>query len=139
MLNRYVLVPGDLLTLGGITLMGFATHNELGPSYLPRMAASFLPLTLGWFLIAPWFGLFQKEILENAKQLWRPLVVMLIVGALAAIVRSFVLDTPIIPIFVLVLSTTSAMSMIFWRSIYLIVSRIINKTRFSTFPPSSTP
>ena len=97
MKNRYILILGDLLALGVITIIGFASHGEMGPSYLPRMAASFFPVCAAWFLLAPWFGLFQNDIVQNARQLWRPVLVMSFAGPLAALLRGFILNSPVIP------------------------------------------
>jgi hypothetical protein len=123
MKNRYILILGDLLALGIITFIGFTTHGEIGLSYLPRMAASFFPVTAAWFLLAPWFGLFRNDIVQNARQLWRPMLVMLFAGPLAALLRGSMLDSPVIPVFVVVLSLTSALGLIVWRSVYYFLNR----------------
>jgi hypothetical protein len=44
------------------SLIGFATHDETDMSYLPRMAAAFLPVLFAWFVLAPWFGLFDEQV-----------------------------------------------------------------------------
>ena len=54
----YFLIIGDILALLIITLIGFVTHDEMDVSFLGRMSAVFFPLTLAWFLLAPWLGLF---------------------------------------------------------------------------------
>jgi hypothetical protein len=123
MKNRYILILGDLLALGVITIIGFASHGEMGPSYLPRMAASFFPVCAAWFLLAPWFGLFQNDIVQNARQLWRPVLVMSFAGPLAALLRGFILNSPVIPVFVVVLSITSALGSILWRAVYYLLNR----------------
>jgi hypothetical protein len=123
MKNRYILILGDLLALGVITIIGFASHGEMGPSYLPRMAASFFPVCAAWFLLAPWFGLFQNDIVQNARQLWRPVLVMSFAGPLAALLRGFILNSPVIPVFVVVLSITSALGLILWRAVYYLLNR----------------
>jgi len=123
MKNRYILILGDLLALGIITLIGFTTHGEIGPSYLPRMAASFFPVCAAWFLLAPWFGLFQNDIVQNGRQLWRPVLVIFFAGPLAALLRGFILNSPVIPVFVVVLSITSALGLILWRAVYYLLNR----------------
>ena len=123
-----ILILGDILTIALITLIGFATHGEVGagsPSpyiVLPRMAAAFFPLTAAWFLLAPWFGLFQKEIISNPRQLWRPALAMFFAAPLAAILRGLILNTPIIPIFAVVLGGTSAFGMAVWRALILLLN-----------------
>jgi hypothetical protein len=126
-MKKYILILGDILTMLLTTLIGFATHGEVGagspgPSIiLPRMAAAFFPLTVGWFLLAPWFGLFQNEITSNPKQLWRPAPAMFFAAPLAAILRGLILNAPIIPIFAIVLGATSALGMVVWRALFLVL------------------
>jgi hypothetical protein len=59
------------------------------------MLAAFVPLTVAWFLLAPWLGLFQSEIISIPKQLWRPVLVMLFVAPFAPFC-GLVLNAPII-------------------------------------------
>jgi len=123
MQNRSVLMVGDILAIGFITLIGFATHGETGLSFLPRMAATFFPLVIGWFLLAPRLGLFQDEVIHNARQLWRPALAALFAAPLAAVLRGLMLNTPIIPIFAVVLGVISALGMVVWRALYFLLNR----------------
>jgi hypothetical protein len=118
-----ILYVGDILTLAILTLIGFAAHGEKDLSFLPRMGAVFVPMILSWFLVSPWLRLFQPDITSNLNQLWRVPVSMLFVVPLAALVRSLILNMPIIPIFVLVLSATFALGMTIWRGIHLFLNR----------------
>jgi DUF3054 family protein len=121
--DRSVLIVGDILAIGFITLIGFATHGETGLSFLPRMAATFFPLVIGWFLLAPRLGLFQDEVIHNARQLWRPALATLFAAPLAAVLRGLMLNAPIIPIFAIVLGAASALGMVAWRALYFILNR----------------
>jgi hypothetical protein len=123
MKNKIILIFGDSLTLLIVTLIGFAIHGESGVSFLLRMLAAFIPLLIGWFLLAPWFGLFKAEIILNPKQIWRPALAMLFAGPLAVVLRGLILNAPIIPIFAVVLSVTSAFGMTIWRGLYLLLKR----------------
>ena len=114
---------GDILAMLAITLIGFATHGELNTSFITRMSALFFPLIIAWFLLSPWFGLFQTEIISNPRQLWRPALAMLLAVPLAAVLRGLILNAPIIPIFVVVLITISALGMLVWRGIYFLFNR----------------
>ena len=122
-MNQPLLVLGDILALFLTTLVGFVTHRETGLSFLGRFFASFLPLTLGWFLLAPWFGLFQQVITSNPKQLWRPVLAMLFAAPLAVVLRGLVLNAAILPIFAVVLGATSALGMLIWRALYFLLNR----------------
>jgi hypothetical protein len=130
MKSKYTLILGDILTLFIVTLIGFATHGETTISFLPRMLATFIPLLIGWFLLAPWFQLFAptqpppnsriggrwREATEGAK---RVALAMLFAGPLAVVLHGLILNAPIIPIFAVVLSATSALGMMIWRMVYL--------------------
>jgi flagellar biosynthesis protein FliQ len=121
--NRSVLIIGDILAIGIVTLIGFATHRETALSFLPRMAATFFPLVIAWFLLAPWLGLFQNKIIHNARQLWRPALSALFAAPLAAVLRGFLLHAPIIPIFAIVFGGSSALGMVVWRAMYVLLNR----------------
>ena len=124
-----ILILGDILAILIVTVIGFATHGEVGTAspgalvVLPRMAAVFFPLTIAWFVLSPFLGLFQQEFTSNPKQLWRPVLAMVFAAPLAAVLRGFLLNAPIIPIFAVVLASTSAFGMLVWRGIYLLLIR----------------
>ena len=117
------LIVGDILAILIVTLIGFATHGEADISFLPRMAAMFFPLLISWCLLSPFLGLFQHEITSNAGQLWRPVLAMIFAAPLAAVLRGLILNAPILPIFAVVLGATSALGMLVWRGIYLLLQR----------------
>ncbi len=122
-MNKTILILGDIFALLVVTLIGFATHGEAGLSFLPHMVAAFVPLVISWFLIAPWLGLFQDEVIRNAKQLWLPALAMLFAGPLAVVIRGLILNELIPPIFAVVLSVTSALGMVIWRTLYFLLNR----------------
>jgi hypothetical protein len=127
--NKYILVFGDLLAIAMVTFIGFASHGEAGVSFVPRMAAAFFPLVIAWFLLAPWFGLFQVEILHNARQLWRPALTALFAAPLAAVLRGFILNAPVLPIFAAILGMTTAAGMVIWRALYFLLKLKAGKER----------
>jgi hypothetical protein len=116
--SKRILIIGDILAILIVTIIGFATHGETGTSFLPRMAVIFFPLTIAWFILSSFLGLFQPEITSNPKQLWRAVLAMFFVAPLAVVIRGLILNAPIIPIFAVVLSATSAFGMSVWRGIY---------------------
>jgi len=117
------LVFGDILAILLVTVIGFATHGEADLSFLPRMATAFFPMTIAWFLLSPFLGLFRTEFASDPKHLWRPVFVMIFAALLAAVLRGFLLNAPILPIFAVVLASTSALGMFLWRGIYLLLTR----------------
>jgi Protein of unknown function (DUF3054) len=121
---KWILYVGDVLVILIVTLVGFATHGEADLSFLPRMLAAFVPLAIAWFLLSPWFGLFQQEITSSPKQLWRPVFAMLFAAPLAVVIRGLILNAPIIPVFAVVFSSASAFGVSIWRGLhFLIVGR----------------
>lgn len=118
MKNIHRLILGDLLAIALVTVIGFATHGETDFSLLPRMLTTFLPMSVAWFLVAPFLGLFQPEITGNSRQLWRPFLGMVFAGPLAALLRAFLLNTVVIPIFAIVLSGFAGLGMLAWRLIW---------------------
>ncbi len=121
--NFLIIVIGDIIVLAIVTLIGFSTHGEVNVSFLPRMAATLIPLCGAWFLIAPWFGLFDDEVTSNAKLFWRPALALLFAGPLAVVVRALILNAAVAPIFAVVFSSTSAFGMMIWRVIYIWLSK----------------
>ena len=119
-MKKSVLIIGDLLAIALVTYIGFATHGEANLAFLPRMAAAFFPLTVSWFLLAPFVGLFQDQTVPHTRQLGRAALTALFAAPLAAILRGFILNAPVIPIFAAVLAGTSALGMVIWRSLYLL-------------------
>ena len=129
--NRSVLILGDIFALGLVTIIGFAMHGETDLSFLPRVAATFFPLLIGWFLLAPRLGLFQDEVIHHARQLWRPALTALFAAPLAAVLRGLMLNAPIIPIFAVVLGVTSALGMFVWRMIWYWITKRISPTEIT--------
>ena len=119
-MKQSVLIIGDLLAIGLVTYIGFATHGEADVAFLPRMAAAFLPLTISWFLLASFVGLLQGQTVTHARQLGRVALTAFFAAPLAAVLRGFILNAPVIPIFAAVLAGTSALGMVIWRSLYLL-------------------
>lgn len=117
------LIVGDIVAILIVTLIGFATHDEMGISFVPRMAAMFFSLLWAWFLLSPFLGLFQKDLTANPRQLWRPALAMIFAAPFAAVLRGFLLNAPIIPIFAAVLAATAAFGMFLWRGLYILIAR----------------
>jgi hypothetical protein len=124
-MKRLPLIIGDLAALAVITAIGFATHGEIGISYLPRFLAAYVPIALTWFLLAPWFSLFDESVTRNAAALYRPALTVIFAAPLAAVLRGFLLGEDIQPIFALVFVTTNAAGMVAWRAIWLWLSKKI--------------
>ena len=116
--KKNVLIIGDGIALIILVTIGFATHGEQGLSFIPRMAAVFFPTLLAWFVLAPWFGLFDPQVIKEFKVFWRIPFVVLFAVPLALVIRGFILNTPVVPLFAAVFTTTSSLGLLVWRTIY---------------------
>ena len=121
--KKTILILGDTLAIALLTFIGFATHGEIGLSYILRMGTTFFPVLVSWFLIAPWLGLFDAQVVANPKLLWRILLAMLFAAALAAILRAALLHSAALPIFALVLGATNGLGILIWRAVYFMMTR----------------
>jgi len=125
--KKNILIIGDIISLAILTVIGFATHGETDTSYLPRMAAVFLPMVVGWFILIPWMGLFDEQIIAIPKNLWRIILVMLFLAPLAATVRAAILGAAMLPLFPLILGSSNAIGMVVWRWLYIFIARRVAK------------
>lgn len=121
--KKSTLILGDVIAFAILTVIGFATHSETELSFLPRMAAVFVPVILGWFILAPWFGLFDEAIISNLKNLLRIPLAMLFVAPFAVILRGAWLNAPALPLFALIFGGSNALGMMVWRWLYIFIAR----------------
>lgn len=118
-----ILALGDLFALAIITVIGFATHAQSDLSFTPRMLTTFLPISLAWFVTAPWLGLFDPGLARAPRQLWRPALAMLLAAPLTGVLRAAMLGGVVLPLFVLILGGSAALGMLVWRGLWLLVSK----------------
>lgn len=123
--KKTILILGDVLAIALLTVIGFATHGETDASYLPRMAAAFFPVVFAWFVLAPWFELFDEGVISNPKNLLRIMLVILFAAPTAVILRAAWLNSAALPLFTLILGSTNALGMIVWRWIYIFIAKRI--------------
>jgi hypothetical protein len=117
------LILGDLLAISILTVIGFASHGETDASFLPRMAATFVPMAASWFLLAPTLGLFDVERVRSTRQLWRPAWGAFFASQMAVILRGLWLNAPVLPLFGIILGATAALGMVIWRGIWIWMTR----------------
>ncbi|GAP15502.1 hypothetical protein LARV_03291 [Longilinea arvoryzae] len=114
------LVIGDGLVVLAITLFGFESHNQSLTGL--RWMSTFLPVVLAWGLIAPWFGLYQPQVVNRPWQVWRILPTLILATPLAVFLRSLWLGRPIIWVFALVLGGILMLAFFIWRLIWAFAS-----------------
>ena len=123
MKKKNILILGDIIALAILTVVGFATHGETGFSFLPRMGVIYLPMLFGWFVLSPWFGLSDEQVITNPKNLWRIILAMLFISPLAATLRAALLGAAMLPLFPLILGGSNAIGMMVWRWIYIFIAK----------------
>lgn len=118
---------GDFVTLFLLTVVGFASHQELNTAGW-RLLTTFLPLCAAWLLSAPVLGLYRYDVYSSPHQLWKSIWAMVLAGPLAALLRGLWLNRPILPIFVLVLTGFGMLGILFWRFLFwlFIARRVAN-------------
>lgn len=119
--NRYVLIAGDIITLAIVTIIGFASHGTADTAG-SRMLTTFIPLVAAWLLIAPYLKVYDRNIVLEGSQLWRPLWAMVLAAPMAAWLRGLMLSSPILPVFVVILGGVSAVAILIWRGLYWLVA-----------------
>lgn len=119
--NRYVLIAGDIITLAIVTIIGFASHGTADTAG-SRMLTTFIPLVAAWLLIAPYLNVYDRKIVLEGSQLWRPLWAMVLAAPMAAWLRGLMLSSPILPVFVVILGGVSAVAILIWRGLYWLVA-----------------
>ncbi|HSG41645.1 MAG TPA: DUF3054 domain-containing protein [Anaerolineales bacterium] len=121
--QNHILIAGDILAIAILTLIGFASHEELAVSFIPRMGATFFPVAISWFVIAPWFGLFQNDYQSKVRLHWRIAIAALYASTMAAALRGLILGTDIPPVFIVALGAATALGMVIWRWLYSRINR----------------
>lgn len=123
----FVLIAVDILVLALVTIIGFASHGSIETAG-SRMITTFLPLTVAWFLIAPHLMVYNKILVQDFRHLWRPFWAMILAAPMAAWLRGIILNTPILPIFVLIIGGVSAFAILLWRGLYWLLVVKVKKT-----------
>lgn len=118
----WVLVVGDVLVLGLVTVFGFRFH-QMSEAGVGRMLATFAPWLLGWLLAGVPTGVFDTTKTSDWRELWRPLWVMALASPLAGVLRGVWLGVEVRPIFVFVMAGVSGLAMLAWRGAYWLVRR----------------
>jgi len=129
-----LLVIGDMMVLLLVTLIGFASHDRLDSGIL-RILATWIPLLAGWGLIGVHVGVFDPARAADPRQLWRPVWAMVLAGPFAGWMRAVWLGSVVTPIFVVILGGVSALSILAWRSVYLVLH---HRTGFKTTANETT-
>jgi Protein of unknown function (DUF3054) len=118
----WILLAGDIVAIAIVTLIGFARHGELETAGL-RPLTTFLPFSLTWLLLSPFFGVYRPEKILSPSGFWRPATAAILAAPFAAMLRGLILSSPVQPVFVLVLGLTEALGILIWRAVFIFLLR----------------
>lgn len=116
-----ILILGDFAVFLLVTVIGFANHNSQFD--FRRLLANWLPLCLAWGMAAPILGLWNAKQLPFQKAWWRILWAGILSVPLAVVIRGFILNTPTIGIFVLVMLAFTTLGLLVWRLVWYLITR----------------
>ncbi len=123
-----VLIVGDALALLAFGVIGRMTHN-LSASDVSGVLETTVPFMVGWFVVAPWFGLFRSEIaLAPMKTTVLTLLAWVPIGypiglVLWALVRRRSIPDGIAPEFAIAALAATVVFLLGWRLVYALIRR----------------
>lgn len=121
---RRLLILGDVLAILAVSIVGYLTHYAGKEPFSLRWLSTFLPFCLGWFLLAPWFGLFSPGTADQpARAWWRAALAAWLIAPFAAWLRGLWLNAAIVPVFVTVLGPSAALGLALWRWVFARLAR----------------
>lgn len=104
---------GDFLAIFVVTMIGFFTHYGAIKDW--RWLTTFIPVIIGWAAVAPWLGVYRADVTGSWRQVWRSVLAAFLSAPLAAWLRGALLNSAILPVFVLVMALTDGLGFLFWR------------------------
>lgn len=117
----FFLIIGDFIAFLIVTVIGFANHNSQFD--LLRILANWIPLCLAWSMSAPLLGLWTFRQPSLLKNWWKIIWGIVLSVPLAVVIRGFILNTPTIGIFVLVMIATSVAGLFVWRLLWFFLQK----------------
>jgi hypothetical protein len=115
---------GDIAMYLLATILGFLSHSGETESSFGRMAATFFPFLLSWIFIAPWLGAYDPVKMMDPNSVWHSALASLYAAPIGAFVRSLLLNSPTLPLFVIIMGGVTTGLIILWR---IFVTRVIAK------------
>ena len=122
------LILGDTLALLAFGVIGRATHN-LATSDVSGVLTTTIPFVVGWFLVAPWLGLFKSEIATSpSRTVVRTLLAWVPLGfpislILWALLRRRAIPDGIALEFAIAALVATLVFVVGWRLSYALITR----------------
>ncbi len=114
--NRSLLqwiVPGDVIVLVVLTIIGFASHSTLDET--SRLIVTTGGVLVAWAVVAPWFGAFRTETITRWTAVWRVALAWSVAAPVAGFLRGVILDLVVSPTFIVVTIAVNGAALVVWR------------------------
>lgn len=115
-----VLAVGDVALFMVFAAIGRASHSEAaGFSAIAEIAQTAAPFALGWFVIAPWLGLFNADVsAQPRRMLGRTALAWVLALPIGLIVRALIIGRGSPLSFAIVTFITALLMLLGWRGAY---------------------
>ena len=115
-----ILVAGDLVAFNLVTAFGLLSHGELtGFDALGQVVIVAAPFAIGWFLIAPFAGVFRADIAGQPRRILpRAALAWLIALPIGLLLWSLIRQKPVQPAFAVVTFITNLVVLLGWRGVF---------------------
>lgn len=110
------LALGDVLVFVIFATFGMNSHSELNLAAVPQIAVVAAPFALGWFLVAPFFGAFRRDAVNQPRTMMlRTVGAWIIACPLGLALRWLLVGHAPPAAFVLVAFTFNLVILLVWR------------------------
>ncbi len=113
------IVPGDVVVLVVLTIIGFASHSTLDETL--RLVVTTAGVLVAWAVVAPWFGAFSAPTITRWSSVWRVALAWAIAAPVAGFLRGLILDLVVSPTFILVTIAVNGAALVAWRLVFAAV------------------
>lgn len=123
--EQIILAIGDAAIFVFFAVQGRATHEiSLGSN----PALTVLTVAAPWFIVACAFGAFRPDVIRRAgDMLLRTVAAWSCAGCIGLVVRSLILQRPMLPMFALAVLGINGALLLGWRLIVSLIERYVPK------------
>ena len=124
------LVVGDILVFMIFAMIGRGSHGEAsGLGALPQIFLTALPFMLGWFIVAPFLGVYRRNLMNDPRKMaGRTALGWLLSWPVAMLLRGVFVDHAIPPAtFAVITLITNLILLEVWRWPYALTNSMRNR------------
>jgi hypothetical protein len=120
-LRRFILLIDDSIVIFIITLLGVSFHQT--GLFIDRFPFTFFPFLAAWIISAAALRLYDPQIFSKTDQLWRVPIACATAAPIASLIRALMLGTPVIPVFVFVMTGALMTGLLLSRLLFALLFR----------------